>query len=632
MIASPLRYSILCALVLGGLAFLAAQEARLGLVPALLLLPMVAWPAWLALAYPAAVRRIEARASLRGGERPWWGPLLGGAMWRQVAAVPVACLAAWSLCWRLLAEGWVTLAWAAAMAVLVYATAWVLTGRMAPLKAYARPRPILLAAPWIASAMLTMIWALTFGLASLGDGSLAQAVSREPRYEGASALLAWASDATGLLNGARAWTSAWVERQGAWPVAAAWQALGAFGQFWLLALVFAGLLLPPRAARRILRPSDAEEPLPVGPRRAAVAGFGGAILFLFAVSLLARLEGWATLRHSPQAFAEAPGLATPALAEHLSPLSPEADPRPSGSVSGLPTPSEIRRAVEAERLGELVYPQGTIVGLDGLDQGLRAVLTAQREGIEAAAREGFGTMRANVPAYLDWYYSLPAEYARTGHLLIGDAGSYLEEQLRGHLEIGEPLAPLRAAVEDLAGNPERLAEWRQARQALLGGCGTAFLPPDHGALVTTASAPGDILLRGPSVQALDLRTRVGGASVAGGAGGLVGMAVGKLVAKEAFGLAGEALGKLALGKAAGWMGGAAAGAGGGALAGSVVPVLGTTVGAAVGGVLGGVVAWIGTDYALLALDEAISREGFEAEILLAIDEAEAEFLTSLGPS
>jgi phage tail tape-measure protein len=80
------------------------------------------------------------------------------------------------------------------------------------------------------------------------------------------------------------------------------------------------------------------------------------------------------------------------------------------------------------------------------------------------------------------------------------------------------------------------------------------------------------------------------------------------------------------------MGGAAAGAGGGALAGSIVPVLGTTVGAAVGGVLGGVAAWIGTDYALLALDEAISREGFEAEILLAIDEAEAEFLSSLGPS
>jgi hypothetical protein len=41
-------------------------------------------------------------------------------------------------------------------------------------------------------------------------------------------------------------------------------------------------------------------------------------------------------------------------------------------------------------------------------------------------------------------------------------------------------------------------------------------------------------------------------------------------------------------------------------------------------------AWIATDYALLALDEAASREGFEREILAAIDEAEAEFLASLG--
>jgi hypothetical protein len=47
-------------------------------------------------------------------------------------------------------------------------------------------------------------------------------------------------------------------------------------------------------------------------------------------------------------------------------------------------------------------------------------------------------------------------------------------------------------------------------------------------------------------------------------------------------------------------------------------------------VVGGVGAWIATDYALLALDEAASREGFEREILAAIDEAEAEFLASLG--
>jgi phage tail tape-measure protein len=92
----------------------------------------------------------------------------------------------------------------------------------------------------------------------------------------------------------------------------------------------------------------------------------------------------------------------------------------------------------------------------------------------------------------------------------------------------------------------------------------------------------------------------------------------------------EALGKLALGKAAGWLGGAAAGAGGGALVGSVVPGLGTTVGAAVGGVVGGLGTWIATDYVLLGLEEALSRERFEAEILTAIDEAEAEFLASLA--
>src|SRR5687768_8285802 len=111
MIASPARYSLLGVLVLGGLAVLAGQGARLGLLPALLLVPLVAWPAWLGLAYAAAARRIEARSSLRDGESPWWTVFLGGALLRQVAAVPVALMAAASAGWTLVADGGAGLLW-----------------------------------------------------------------------------------------------------------------------------------------------------------------------------------------------------------------------------------------------------------------------------------------------------------------------------------------------------------------------------------------------------------------------------------------------------------------------------------------------------------------------------------------
>lgn len=632
MIASPVRYSILCALVLGGLALLATQGARLGLLPALLLLPLAAWPAWIALAYPATVRRIEARTSLRDGESPWWAPLLGGALSKQVAAVPVALLAAWSLCGSLIADAQATLACAAATAAVIYAAGMLIIPRAAPLKPYARLRPVLLAAPAIAALLLTPAWILTTGLNATAEGTMAESIAEAPRYEGPSMLLTWVTDGRGLIEGAGVGISIWAERQGAGPLVVLWRIVRGFGQFWFMALVFAGLLLPRGAARRILRPSGSDDPPPVGPRRAALAGFTATILLLFAVSSIARLEALAMQRQHPEVITQAPALPAPAVGAVPPILASGRDVFPASAPPGLPSPTDLRHAIEAERLGDLACPEGTIAGLRKVDDELRMIFAAQRATLESAARQGFAVMRANVTNYLDWYYSLPAEYARTGHLLVGDAELYLEERFRTHLEIGEPLAPLVAAAEALKGNPALVEEWRRGREALLGACGDLILPSDRGLVVTTATAPEALLLAGPSVEALDLRSRIGGASAAGAAGGLVGMAVGKLVAKESFGLAVEALGKLALGKAAGWLGGASAGAGGGALVGSIVPGVGTTIGAAVGSVVGGVSAWIATDALLLALEEAVSREGFEAEILLAIHEAEAEFLASLEAS
>ena len=54
-----------------------------------------------------------------------------------------------------------------------------------------------------------------------------------------------------------------------------------------------------------------------------------------------------------------------------------------------------------------------------------------------------------------------------------------------------------------------------------------------------------------------------------------------------------------------------------------------SVGAVVGGVLGGLAIGVATDYALIRIEEVVSRDEFEAEILLAIDEAQTELLGQL---
>ncbi len=631
MIASPLRYSLLAALVLGGSAWIAAQGTTLGLGPALLLVPLAAWPAWVGMAYPAAVRKAQARSVLREGEVPWWSLFLGGAVLRQVAAVPLALLAAVSLGWWLLVGGWAGLAWIAATAGVLWPVAWAVGRQTSALRPYARLHPVLLATPPIAAAVLTLAWVVVAGLGTLGDGTLAQRVAAAPRYEGNSALLAWAVDGMAVLNGARAWSLAWAEGQ-AGPLVALWRLVAIFGQFWLLASVLAGALLPAGEARRILRASDADQPPPVGPARAALAGFLLVLVSSAVLTLAAGGEGMATAARAPKALAAAPGLASPASGGAAPSLGAVSDPNPARSAPGLPDPTALREVVEAERIGALVCPAGTIAGIEALDRSLRDAMAARRADVERAARAGFEAARARVPAFLDSYYSLTAEYLRTFHLVAGDAEPFLGEQITQALDMDAAFGPLHRSIA--AAEAPLPADSLALRDRLLAECG--LLPADDVVLRVMAAAPATLLAPGPDVTAVAFEARLaasGIGSVAGGVGGaLAGKVIAKLVTSEAFGLAAEALAKLAVGKAAGGLGGAAAGAGAGALAGSVVPGLGTTVGAVLGGVVGGLAVGVATDYALIRVEEAVSREAFEAEILAALDAAEAELLASLFPA
>ncbi len=624
MIASPARYSVLCVLVLGGLGWLAHEGPRLGLASALLLLPVAAWPAWLALAHPAAVRKAQAMSVLTQGVRPWWSPFLGGALVRQVLAVPVALLAAWSVGWTLIAGGWTAWAWLLGTAALLYSVARLVARQARPLRPYARLRPVLLVAPAATAALLTAAWALTAGSQAMDNSTLAQRVAAEPRYEGASALLAWAVDGTAVVNGVRLWGLAWAEGE-VQPLATLWQGVAAFGQSWLLASVFAGLLLPPREARRILNPSDADIPPPPASGRVAAAGVLAGLLCSAFVAALAQAEAWATSVRRPVAWAEAPVLISPGQGMASPRIAPSEDPTMGILAPLLPTPSTLRAVVEAERIGALTCPPGFIARVRAIDRQLQVIADARRQEVEAAARAGFDAIRAKVPVFLDGYYSLTAEYVRTFHLVAGDAEVFLERELAEALEVEASFEAFRAAISTLATPlpPELVL----TRDRIVADCG--LLPTDSAILEVTASGSAEMLNVPPDVETIGLRTRLAASGAGLMAGGVAGAIMAKLVAKEAFGLAAEAVAKLTLAKAAGGLGGAAAGAGAGALAGSVVPGIGTTVGAAVGGVLGGLALGVATDYAMIRIEEAVSREAFEAEIRLSITEAEREFLAQI---
>ncbi|NAZ37318.1 hypothetical protein [Rubellimicrobium sp. CFH 75288] len=627
MLASSLRYSLRAAAILAAMGAVAAAGAAPSLGLALVLIPAAGWPVWLALAQRAAIRRILARAML--ARAVWWAPLLGGALGAQIAAVPVACLAAIAAGWWIVAAGPAALAGFAGLAAGVFAAARWTAGRAGAIRPFARLGVVLRWAPTLAALAATALWVALTGLAAPAEGSLAALVAAEPRYRGGSALLAWGMDLVGLLNGTRAWLQAEAEGRGAGPLVALWRLAGAFGQFWLLALIFAGCLPGRGETRRILRPSDADAPPPPGPGRVALSALLLTILALVLVGALARAEAWALARQRPAVEAQIAGLA-PLVLGGSAPTLPDREGRPRMIAPALPDPSALRAAIEAERVGALTCAPGTIAALERIDRDWAEALAQRRAAARAATMESFDSLRARVPVFLDRYYSLSAEYLRTLNLLAGRAEDFLAGEIDAALGTASATAPLAAALEALAQDPP--SDLIAARDRLLAGC--SDLPSDLARPVVTAAAPAALLTLPADLARTTLQDRLAAAGAAGVAGGVAGAVVGsllaKILAKEAVGLAAEALAKLAAGKLAGSFGGAAAGAGAGALAGSVVPLVGTAAGAVVGGLVGGLAIGVATDWMLLRLEEAVSREALGTAILSALDESEAEILRAIG--
>ncbi|GJM14664.1 MAG: hypothetical protein DHS20C12_30670 [Pseudohongiella sp.] len=295
--------------------------------------------------------------------------------------------------------------------------------------------------------------------------------------------------------------------------------------------------------------------------------------------------------------------------------------------------SQAQVTVRLEQIDELFFNQGTleqleqarILALQNVDSSLALV--------EQEAEQAFLLMEGNVDSYLNWYYSLTAEYGRIGTLLVGNLEEYMTQNLREVLTDGDVFASVEQAFASaLAEHDEARRVYQRSVEEIMAA--NRVEPAADSLVEVSERMVLEDVLRPPVHEEFvnfDQRMRVsGGGAAAGAVGGvIVAKVIAKVAGKSTIKLAATATSKVVASKAIGSSAGAGAGAVAGAAIGSVIPGLGTAVGAVIGGVVSGVVVGVTIDKALIEIDELMNREEFRAELVAAIHDARDEFLGTL---
>lgn len=289
----------------------------------------------------------------------------------------------------------------------------------------------------------------------------------------------------------------------------------------------------------------------------------------------------------------------------------------------------------------------------------------------------FDARVANVDSYLDWYYSLGADYERLGNLITGTIESFVADQLTESLEAGvddsefvstlqsyvDQAAAINAGYEEGLANSELIGipEWlltsteaitadflsgpieptqrlldageRFGISATVGGvggvvAGVATSKAVGGAAEKAATSAGEKAATsaassaGEKAAAGDAAEKAAGKQAAKAAEKAVTKNIGSKIVEKA---AGKAFFKAIVSRIGSMIGSRGVGAAVGGAAGTLVgPGVGTAVGIAAGAAIG-----VGVDYGLLMLDEAQNRESYKAEIIEAIEEERADLLAQI---
>lgn len=355
--------------------------------------------------------------------------------------------------------------------------------------------------------------------------------------------------------------------------------IGSFLVFFNASLTYSSLIIPKTEYRRVFgEPSEDEIPPPLKQARVAfIAAASALIVFFVCVPFIGQVE--------------------------------------TTAKNNQPLLQEIKVVEKrlVEKIDSAFYQRGTIEKLRALNAELLNRIEKDKSIIHINIDKAFSQMEGNVVGYLDWYYSLEAEYMRLGKMLTGQIEVYMQNKLEEYLNLNNPTAELKKTIDSVLANQQTLRnEYQQLRQKILDENRLHDIE-DQVSIVSSASL--DSLITIPThIEFVSLDQRVAGGTVAAGVGGLI---AGKIASKAIFKGAAKAVFKAAAAKA----GGATVGGGVGAVMGSVVPGVGTAVGGFIGGLLGGVLV----DAVLLRLEEAVSREEFHREIVSAIIQTRDDF-------
>lgn len=262
------------------------------------------------------------------------------------------------------------------------------------------------------------------------------------------------------------------------------------------------------------------------------------------------------------------------------------------------------------------YEQQAVAELiDEARQKSETLYADAREKLVPLINASYDARIANVDSYLDWYYSLPADYERLATMITGTAESFVAEQFQNQIEQGIDDSQLEAEFDSFM---EQASQLKAGIEQELAGCELAGVPEW---LVTAKELLADDFLSQPlepTEKLMDAGARIGIGATAGAAGGVLAKTlVEKAMTKQFCSQVVTKISSMAASRAAGSVVGSALGTIGGPL--------GTVAGVAAGTALG-----VGVDYVLLNIDEMQNRETYKQEIIATIEEERAEKLALVG--
>lgn len=289
---------------------------------------------------------------------------------------------------------------------------------------------------------------------------------------------------------------------------------------------------------------------------------------------------------------------------------------------------EEKVIVKVDEIAGVYYKPGTIRKLEsGKIQAWKDANESVAE-LERQIDYAFASMELNVDGFLDWYYSLSAEYVRIGMTLTGNIDGYMQNKLADYLNLNDPFSGVTLIMSKVVSEHRKAADAYRFDSSRILAENKLEIPSGPFKAVHKLSEQELFNLSEPPV-AINLNERIGGSAALSATTAVITQkVVAKISAKGIYKSAAAAAAKLLATKAAGGAAGAAAGAATGAAIGSVIPGPGTAVGAVAGAAVG-LLAGFSLDAALLSIEEMISREEFRREILESIASAKMEYLREL---